>query len=314
MKKFYAFAAAALAAVSMNAQVYIVGNFGGDGGTWTPEAPVALEKNADGNWEITLETSMFKVSTVGTYEEGKLDEEGNPMDAWAQFNAGALAPAPEDQEEGAVVLKADQVGKALALRPWGENILTPPTNPAMVAWKIVVSADYSTITLTTEAEVVAQVDAYLVGKMSGWSFLPEWKMTTEDYETYTYELGGDHTIVPGPGEDSEFKVAAQGWANINYTVGGEILADGEPNPCVFDKGANMWFSAPFEGTVKLVLTNGYAQEAELYFIKKEAGVESIELDANAPVEYFNLQGVRVANPENGLFIARQGNKAVKVVK
>lgn len=311
MKKFYAFAAAALAAVSMNAQVYIVGNFGGDGGTWTPEAPVALEKNADGNWEITLETSMFKVSTVGTYEEGKLDEEGNPMDAWAQFNAGALAPAPEDQEEGAVVLEADQVGKPLALRPWGENILTPPTNPAMVAWKIVVSADYSTITLTTEAEVVQNVDAYLVGAMTEWGFQDAWKMTTTDYETYTYVLEGENVIAP----NLEFKVAAQGWANINYTVGGEILPDGEANFCTFDKGDNMFFSDAFEGTVKLVLTNGYAQEAELYFIPKSSeGVESIELDANAPIEYFNLQGVRVANPENGLFIARQGNKAVKVVK
>lgn len=36
-------------------------------------------------------------------------------------------------------------------------------------------------------------------------------------------------------------------------------------------------------------------------------------DADAPVEYFNLQGVRVANPEGGLFIRRQGSKVEKVV-
>ncbi len=36
-------------------------------------------------------------------------------------------------------------------------------------------------------------------------------------------------------------------------------------------------------------------------------------DLNAPVEYYNLQGIRVANPENGIFIRRQGNKATKVV-
>jgi hypothetical protein len=42
-------------------------------------------------------------------------------------------------------------------------------------------------------------------------------------------------------------------------------------------------------------------------------VSNIAVDANAPVEYFNLQGVRVANPENGLFIRRQGNKATKVL-
>lgn len=48
--------------------------------------------------------------------------------------------------------------------------------------------------------------------------------------------------------------------------------------------------------------------------EKLDGVEAIAVsDANAPVEYFNLQGVRVANPENGLYIRRQGNTATKVL-
>ena len=34
---------------------------------------------------------------------------------------------------------------------------------------------------------------------------------------------------------------------------------------------------------------------------------------DAPVEYYNLQGIRVANPESGLYIRRQGKKAVKVI-
>lgn len=34
---------------------------------------------------------------------------------------------------------------------------------------------------------------------------------------------------------------------------------------------------------------------------------------DAPVEYYNLQGVRVANPENGLYIKRQGKTAKKVL-
>lgn len=42
------------------------------------------------------------------------------------------------------------------------------------------------------------------------------------------------------------------------------------------------------------------------------GVESISEDnTNAPAEYFNLQGVKVNNPENGLYIVRQGNKVSK---
>ena len=34
---------------------------------------------------------------------------------------------------------------------------------------------------------------------------------------------------------------------------------------------------------------------------------------NAPVEYYNLQGVKVARPENGIFIRKQGSKTTKVV-
>ena len=39
---------------------------------------------------------------------------------------------------------------------------------------------------------------------------------------------------------------------------------------------------------------------------------AIDNDANAPVEYYNLQGVKVANPSNGVFIKVQGNKSTKV--
>lgn len=48
--------------------------------------------------------------------------------------------------------------------------------------------------------------------------------------------------------------------------------------------------------------------------KIDNAISDIEADVNAPVEYFNLQGVRVANPENGLYIMRQGNKVTKVIR
>ena len=44
-----------------------------------------------------------------------------------------------------------------------------------------------------------------------------------------------------------------------------------------------------------------------------AGVTDVEAAENAPVEYYNLQGVRVANPDAGLYIRRQGNKVSKVI-
>lgn len=48
--------------------------------------------------------------------------------------------------------------------------------------------------------------------------------------------------------------------------------------------------------------------------KSTVGVESVtENGVNAPIEYFNLQGMRVANPASGLYITRQGTTVKKVV-
>lgn len=54
----------------------------------------------------------------------------------------------------------------------------------------------------------------------------------------------------------------------------------------------------------LTLTQGLAEVS---------GVESVSTENNAPVEYYNLQGVKVSDPENGLYIRKQGNTTSKVV-
>lgn len=48
-----------------------------------------------------------------------------------------------------------------------------------------------------------------------------------------------------------------------------------------------------------------------------SGIEDITSDIipdeDAPVEYYNLQGIRVSNPANGIFIRRQGSKVEKII-
>lgn len=46
-------------------------------------------------------------------------------------------------------------------------------------------------------------------------------------------------------------------------------------------------------------------------IKDASGVEGIEIDETVAAVYYNLQGVEVANPQNGLYIVKQGNKVSK---
>ena len=46
-----------------------------------------------------------------------------------------------------------------------------------------------------------------------------------------------------------------------------------------------------------------------------AGVDTTvaETGCDAPVEYFNLQGMKVDNPSGGIFIRKCGDKAEKIV-
>ena len=42
------------------------------------------------------------------------------------------------------------------------------------------------------------------------------------------------------------------------------------------------------------------------------GVENIGIDYNSSVRYYNLQGVEVKNPSNGVYIKVNGTKATRV--
>ncbi|MDE6160621.1 MAG: hypothetical protein K2F77_03075, partial [Muribaculaceae bacterium] len=80
------------------------------------------------------------------------------------------------------------------------------------------------------------------------------------------------------------------------------------------------FTLPQED-VALMLANGMIFQGDGLTINKvyidregSAGIADITADENAPVEYFNLQGIRVAEPQAGQFvIRRQGSKVTKLL-
>lgn len=67
------------------------------------------------------------------------------------------------------------------------------------------------------------------------------------------------------------------------------------------------------GTYLLTESGGTGRFSGLAYETGSSAIETIVVDENAPVEYYNLQGVRIANPEHGLYIKRQGNKVTKVI-
>lgn len=77
----------------------------------------------------------------------------------------------------------------------------------------------------------------------------------------------------------------------------------------------VWLGLAKDANAPAQYWNPFA-DFKLEQVVEGAGVDDVvvdEADENAPVEYYNLQGVRVENPANGLYIKVQGKKATKVL-
>ena len=86
-------------------------------------------------------------------------------------------------------------------------------------------------------------------------------------------------------------------------LGGDLIADVTLNGTISAAGVvEMQIDVLWEG-VPIVCT---------FTTNQVTGVENIIIENQGNVEYYNLQGVKVANPENGVFIRVQGGKATKV--
>lgn len=70
-----------------------------------------------------------------------------------------------------------------------------------------------------------------------------------------------------------------------------------------------------DGSVNIYQFNPGIRLAKYTLAADFSGINNVIADAdeNAPVEYYNLQGVKVEKPENGIFIKKQGAKATKII-
>ena len=113
-------------------------------------------------------------------------------------------------------------------------------------------------------------------------------------------------------------------SRLYSAAGNPRLIEGQPGEykiCDFTGGYSTWRCGDakvnelkFNNNPSASSSSYYYDQVYVFSDKKVGGIGNIVVeDENAPVEYYNLQGVRVANPENGLYIRRQGNKATKVL-
>lgn len=295
MKKLYALLAAAATFVGANAQLYFVG--AGEGLDWTPETPLTVELK-DGAYTTTINNlTQFKMSTV--------------QGSWDDFNSGALTAS----------LTEGSVGNAVELTPGDANIMVPWKGD----WTITVPADLSTITVTTttsKPDTGEYTVIYLRGGMNSWlndatdEYMATWQMETADGKTYWFDCQGETMIPAGV----EFKIADANWTVINYSAGSEIMpGESETEPefseWTYNNSVNTTLFDDYTGTIMAVLPDvaqGPMMVALFPVIKEHTtGVSDVVVDNNVAPIYYNLQGVRVAQPENGLFIVVRGSKVAK---
>lgn len=281
MKKLYTLFAAAALAMSANATIYVCGD--GNDLAWTPENPKIVEE-ANGVYTFTA-TNVASLKISNTYGD------------WDTFNAGTVC----------CELNEDNLGTAVALAPADGNIVLPWTGD----YTFVVAGDLSTLTATTTTPKPTTIDIYVRGEMNSWGTDDAWKfsVSADDENVMVFQCAGDTKIAAGV----SFKIADGSWGQYNYGPADAVQVPDEfGTEWNYNSQTNAMFENDFEGTIEFHMPEVKQGPALVVFLEN-TGVSNIAVENNAAREYFNLQGVRVANPENGLYIVRQGNKVSKVL-
>lgn len=141
-------AAVALGALSMNAQVYLAGDFQG----WNPESATEMSVASDGWYEATLQNvTAFKMSTA----------RGN----WDTFNAGGIGYSGTISGPGSYDIAA-----------YGDNQTMPWTG----TWTVRVNSAKTQMTLSTTTPKPTSTKIYLRGDMNGWGTANQFTTTDDD--------------------------------------------------------------------------------------------------------------------------------------
>lgn len=139
-------------------------------------------------------------------------------------------------------------------------------------------------------------------------FKIELKIVPRDSDTPMILSGKVMSVAEMPGRNREAaaKILAQDSSAYSFVVDGGDTLIYNAGLSADESSYNMIAgSAKFEPFVTNSITLSHSSNLE-------TGISDIKPDANE-AEYYNLQGIRVDNPQQGIYIRRQGNKTTKVI-
>lgn len=280
MKKLYAAIAAVAVAFSASAaDYYLIGGFN----NWSlKDAKCLFTDNGDGNYTLDYDgvlTPGFKIND-GTWSNDAANFGGN----------------------GTLVI--DEVFN-LTVGGTSGNIQMSSNVPNP---HIIFNPEAKTLLITGQTQEISY--AYgLHGQIFG----------DIDWATYTMEEKDGKWVVTGTCVPGDFGIKEMDASTGNQTNWfSASLPEGVPVAAITEDNLGQPQSAKIDGTnwssnLEGDYTFTFDPKALTLTVTVAAGVSDIEADVNAEAVYYNLQGVRVDNPENGLFIEVRGSKVTKVI-
>lgn len=195
---------------------------------------------------------------------------------------------------------------------------------------------------TLKSDEIVIYDAYVVGSMfDNWSLDSARKMTIESndnaFVTYTLKVSdvdfdGVFKIIyadedgnlswsnPSFGSnESEVGYIPYDESAEGYTGVTEFTESGQSKVAIYGSSVNFYAHFKPETTITYHANYSVAEVLPTIEVSSTGGLSSvanINVDASLPIEYFNLNGVRV-NSENltpGIYIRRQGSNVTKLIR
>ncbi len=273
--------------------------------------PVVLWENADGvtlNWgngDINIAPDKCSGFTLGGKIEVTIDKQegcvlklcyNKPVDGWTDLFEFALGS--ENPETASVSLTKSQVDimKNYGFLPFGNNVTIHKI--AYVPSDIEVD----------DNAIWVGPHSFPKGDDLGFVEFPA--------DLFSNAKAGDKLVcmISEAAVDPFIKLLFGGW-------GGTEINNTYIQPDRFTTTANSFTVTLTQEEVDKLTATGLVIQAARFVLNQlllvpdntTSSADLIIENNDCAVEYYNLQGVRVSNPENGIFIRRQGNKISKII-
>ena len=270
-------------------------------------------KNGEGKWQV----EKVENSTGGGEEE----EETETL----VFNV----TVPAGTENCYIVGSFNEWGKFVAMEKAGDNNFTVSIDnlkKSEVKYKYTCGEGWDYVEMQADKVTDVQDRSYTANDVvAAWKSTPS---TTVTYPEKVYIVGHDNAWDPAKpleisGTDgvytidnvtfvnTGFKMSTQKGSWDAFNAGVLYVQNAIVNEeATITKGSSDDSKISATGTFNLTID--LVNMTFLAIDPLTVAIEEVATD-NAPIEYYNLQGVKVANPENGIFIKKQGSKTTKVV-